>query len=88
MWRVFDDVAFVDEAIVEAYASEEASVRAHLVSEALSRVSSIRLTAHLVAGYFGEDDVFTEILRDLHVDLSDIVESLMGIRSTLTGEPV
>lgn len=83
MWHIFDDVAFVDEAIVEAYASKLPKVRAHLVSEARRRVGSVRLRAHLVAGYFGEQDTFTEILRDLHVDLSDIIESLMGIRSAL-----
>ncbi len=83
MWRVVDHVSFVDHAVVEAYHTTKPDVREHLVEEAKNQACSVRLLAHLVAGYFGEDDVFTQILRRLHVELSDLIAAIVRVRASI-----
>lgn len=69
---------YVDELLEEALSTDDADDGHRIIAKAREHVASLRLTAHLVAAYFGDEEPLTRELRTLHVLKSDDIDAVVA----------
>lgn len=69
---------YVDELLEEALATDDAEDGHRIIERAREHVASLRLTAHLVAACFGDEEPLTRELRSLHVHKSDDIDAVVA----------
>ncbi len=67
---------YVDELLEEALSTDDPDEGRRIIALARDHVASLRLSAHLYAACFGEQEALTRELRALHMEKSDDIDAI------------